>query len=175
MGASPNPEAPAIGRIVREIGWERLDPRQELRVRGDDVVRLHERFLRHLPVAGEDARHVSLLVAIGEIPALEVAWKIAEVLLERLAVGVHLDRSEKRRIQGSGACRAGEPLCRAAGRRAAHDPRGLFAVDTDLCRDRPDRLVQAGVVGPQPGGGRLPRGPRDPRPGPPQYGKTQPC
>ena len=38
--------------------------RQDLRVRGDHVVGLHEGFLRHLPVTGNDLRHVRGQVAI---------------------------------------------------------------------------------------------------------------
>ncbi len=70
------------------------DERQDLRVRRDDVIRLHERFLRHLPVAADALGHMHGLPAVLEPPALEVPRQHVKVLLERHGRGVHVDENE---------------------------------------------------------------------------------
>ncbi len=61
---------------------------------GSGVVRLAERLLGDLPVAGQYLLHMTLDVAVFEIPALEVLRKVAHEVGERARVGVGVDEHE---------------------------------------------------------------------------------
>src|SRR5581483_1080958 len=62
---------------------------------GDDVEGLHEGLLRDLPVASQDLRDVSLLVAALQRPSRELAIElVTEELAQRLRIGVGIDEYE---------------------------------------------------------------------------------
>ena len=63
-------------------------------MRRNDVIRLHEGFLRHLPVAADDFRDVHRFPAVLESPAGKVVRHDVEVLLEGNRAGIEVDEDE---------------------------------------------------------------------------------
>ena len=67
------------------------DPNENLRVRVDDVERLHERFLADLPVARHHLRDVRLDVTLLRLPHREVLRQVAEEFRQRFGFEIHVD------------------------------------------------------------------------------------
>ena len=77
----------AVGLAVRV----KLAVFEQLRMRARDMVGLHERFDRGLPVAGIDHPLAPLVAHLVELEGREDTIHIAEKLEQRFAVGVHVD------------------------------------------------------------------------------------
>ena len=63
-------------------------------MRRDRVIGVHERFLRRLPVAAEDLDDMDGGVAFAEEILLKMLVQIAQIGVQRLAIGIHVDKDE---------------------------------------------------------------------------------